>query len=118
MNRVKQIISLVLSGVMIISSTACSKKAAQQEILAVTEAFSKGVASLEAEEIIRNVDGLSDTQANTIRNNMSLDDESLLEHDLKQAIADTITYSIEEDSVERIENTEIIPIKEKERLIK
>ena len=110
MNRVKQIASLVLTGVMIISSTACSKKAAQQEILAVTEAFSKGVASLEAEEIIRNVDGLSDTQANTIRNNMSLDDESLLEHDLKQAIADTITYSIEEDSVEIKKNTASIRV--------
>jgi len=110
MNRVKQIASLVLTGVMIISSTACSKKAAQQEILAVTEAFSKGVSTLDAEEILRNVDGMSGSAADTFRNNISLGNVPCLECDLKQAIADTITYRVEEDSIEIEKNTASIRV--------
>ena len=98
----KRLFSFVLASAMLLSSTSCSffKKADPQEIIDAAEIFAKNVSALDSKKILKSVETIDYDDADDFKDKLSLNDISSEERDLKQAIADTIEFKVDEDSVE------------------
>ena len=100
--RRNRILSFVLAGSMLVSATSCafSQRADRQEIIDAAESFAKGASSLDSKKILKNVETMDHDDADEFKEKISLDNMNSDEHDVKQVIADTIEYMVDENSVE------------------
>ena len=99
----KRFLSLILASTILVSATSCSilqKKVDPQEIIDAAESFAKSVSSLDSKKILKKVEGMDDDDADEFKKRLSMNDMDSNEHELKLAIADTIEFKIDEDSVE------------------
>lgn len=102
MIRGKKLLSFVLAGSMVLSATACSlfAKVNPEEIIDVAESFSKTVSTLDGKKILKNVEELDKDDEKDFKDRIAMMDLDPDERSIKQAIADTIKYEVDEESVE------------------
>ena len=102
MIRLKRLLSSVLACTILVSATSCSlfRKTDPQEIIGAAESFAKSVAALDSKKILKSVETIDYDDADEFKDRISLNDMTSEERDLKQAIADTIEFKVDEDSVE------------------
>ena len=97
----KKIMSAVLVGAMLLSATACSfGKVKPEVIIEAAESFAKSVTSLDGKKILKNVEDMDKDDANEFKEKLSLDDQDYDQQVIKKAVADTMKYEVDEDSVE------------------
>lgn len=92
-------IATTLTCIALLFAMASCSKADPQDIIKAADGYSKSVQELDGEKLIELTKGLDDKASKDLRDRLDL---SKLKHDdalVKQAIADTITYKVDESSV-------------------
>ncbi len=102
MLKSKKLVSAVLAVVMLASATSCSLgKPNPDDVIKAAESFAKGAAAMDTKKISKNVDDMDEDDLDKLKDKFdsikSSDSDGAL---IKQAIADTITYEVDEESVE------------------
>jgi hypothetical protein len=102
MLKSKKLMSGVLAVIMLVSATSCSLgKPNPEEVIKAAETFAKATAAMDSKKMIKNIDDMDDDDAGELKEKFeSIKDTSVDGNRIKQAIADTITYEVDEDSVE------------------
>nr|MCR5616027.1 hypothetical protein [Saccharofermentans sp.] len=108
MVKTRKLMSVVLAGVMLLSAASCSlldqgkktKEADPDDIIELAEDFAKSVTTADADKILKNFEDISDTQADQFREYLSLEDQDEDSIYLKEYIAGTMEYEVDEDSVD------------------
>ena len=112
MVKTRKLMSAALAGVMLLSMASCSllgqdkktKEADPDDIIELAESFAKSVTTADADKILKNFDDISDKQADKFREDLSLEDQDEDNVYLKEYIASTMEYEVDEDSVDIDEN--------------
>ena len=100
MIREKKLLSVVLVGAMLLSATACDfGKVKPEVIIDAAESFAKSVASFDGKKILKNVEDMDKDDAEDFKSRLSMVSLDSDERELKKAIADTIEYEVDEESV-------------------
>ena len=100
MIRGKKLLSAALVGVMLLSATACDfGKVKPEVIIDAADSFAKAVASFDGKKILKNVEDMDKGDAEDFKSRLSMLDLDTDERELKKAIADTIEYEVDEESV-------------------
>lgn len=99
MGRAKKISAILLSCAMMSSLAACSG-VNREDVLKRAEDFAKAAATLDSGKMLKRVEKIGSDKADKIEDKMSMKDLEYDEHEVKQAIADTIRYQVIEDSFE------------------
>ena len=108
MVKTRKLMSIVLAGVMMLSAASCSlldqgkktKEADPDDIIELAESFAKSVTTANADKILKNFEDISDSQADEFRKDLSLEDQDEDNVYLKEYIASTMEYEVDEDSVD------------------
>lgn len=108
MVKTRKLMSIVLAGVMVLSASSCSlleqdkktKEADPDDIIELAESFAKSVTTADADKILKNFEDISDKQADKFREDLSLEDQDEDNIYLKEYIAGTMEYEVDEDSVD------------------
>lgn len=96
----KKIMAAVLTCAMLASVSACTNKGNPDDIIDAADSFAKNVAALNAGKMLKQMEEIDDDKAESIKNKLAMSDMSDDERTVKQAIAATISYEVNEDSVE------------------
>lgn len=97
----KKAMSTVLAAAMIFSATACSfSKPNPDDVIKAAESFAKSVASLDSKKILKNLNDVDDDDADELKDTLAILEDGSAEAELRKAIADTIEYEVDEESVE------------------
>ena len=99
MINTKKITALGLTAAMLLSLCACTSNDPKQ-ITEAAEDFAAQVAALDGKKLLKLVEELDDDKADQIKSKLSMSDMEEDEASVKTAIASTITYEVDEDSVE------------------
>ncbi len=102
MLKSKKLVSAVLAVVMLASATSCSLgKQNPEDIVKAAGSFAKAAAAMDPKKISKNVDDMDEDDLEELKEKFDSIKASDTDGSLvKQAIADTITYEVDEDSVE------------------
>ena len=108
MVKTRKLMSVVLTGVMLLSAASCSlldqgkkpKEADPDDIIELAEDFAKSVTTADADKILKNFEDISESQADQFREDLSLEDQDEDSIYLKEYIASTMEYEVDEDSVD------------------
>ncbi|SCW26404.1 hypothetical protein SAMN02910456_00064 [Ruminococcaceae bacterium YRB3002] len=95
----KKILAVVLAGTLALSCAACTS-INKEDVIDAAESFAKAVAALDGKKMLKQIDDIKDSKADQIKNKLSMSDLDPDEAAVKKAIADTITYEVDEDSVQ------------------
>ena len=108
MVKMRKLACAVLAGAMALSATACSltdslkktEEADPDDIIDLAEDFGKSVVTADADKILKNFEDIDDDDAEKFKEDLSLDDQDEDNVYLKEYIASTMEYEVDEDSVE------------------
>lgn len=108
MVKMRKLACAVLAGAMALSATACSltdslkktEEADPDDIIELAEDFGKSVVTADADKILKNFEDIDDDDAEKFKEDLSLDDQDEDNVYLKEYIASTMEYEVDEDSVE------------------
>ena len=108
MVKMRKLACAVLAGAMALSATACSltdslkktEEADPDDIIELAEDFGKSVVTADADKILKNFEDIDDDDAEKFKEDLSLDDQDEDNVFLKEYIASTMEYEVDEDSVE------------------
>ena len=93
-----RIISSVLVGFLLFSLASCYK-AKPEDIAATADTYAKCVQYLDAERILDNTEALEETQVTAFKKKLTLADYEYDQADIKSIIAQTIQYTVNNESV-------------------
>lgn len=99
MINAKKITSLVLICAMMTSFVACNK-VDSEAVIKRAESFAKSVAELDSSKMLKLADGISNKTSDKISQKMSMSSLDSDERTVKKAIAGTIEYTVDEESLE------------------
>lgn len=99
MINTKKITALGLTAAMMLSLCACNSND-PAEISEAADSFAAQVAALDGKKLLKLVEELDDDKAESIKGALAMSDMDDDEKSVKTAIASTITYEVDEDSVE------------------
>ncbi|MBR5358880.1 MAG: hypothetical protein IK128_06695 [Clostridiales bacterium] len=113
MIKTRKLMSAALAGIMLLSASSCSlleqgkkdKEADPDDIIEIAEDFAKSVTTADADKILKNFDDISDSKADKFREDISLEDQDEDNVYLKEYIASTMEYEVDEDSVDIDDDT-------------
>ena len=108
----RKLMSAAMTGIMLVSASSCSlintekkKEADPDDIVEIAEDFAKSVVTADADKMLKNFDDISDSKADKFREDISLEDQDEDNVYLKEYIASTMEYEVDEDSVDIDDDT-------------
>lgn len=107
MVNTRKLMSAALAAAMLLSASSCSligqdnkKEEDPDDIIDLAEDFAKSVVTADADKILKNFEDVDDDDAEKFKEDLSLDDQDEDNVYLKEYIASTMEYEVDEDSVE------------------
>ena len=107
MVNTRKLMSAALAAAMLLSASSCSligqdnkKEEDPDDIIDLAEDFAKSVLTADADKILKNFEDVDDDDAEKFKEDLSLDDQDNNNVYLKEYIASTMEYEVDEDSVE------------------
>lgn len=99
MINMKKVTAAALSVALVFSMTACMG-GNKDEIIDAADTFAKAVTALDGKKIIKLTEELDGDKADSIKDKLAMTNLESDEKEVKQAIAATLTYALDEESVE------------------
>ena len=108
MKIINKIMAAVLICSLLFSLASC--KANPEEVTAAADTYSKCVQFLDADRILENTEAVEDTKAAALKEKLTLADKDYDQAKIKDAIAKSITYTVNSDTMVLGRNTATINV--------